>query len=1288
MNPETAITERLRAHAESSRAIAYTFLRDDGKADTITYRALYDGARGLAAELLDRAQPGSRALLLYPSGLEFIKAYLACMYAGIVAVPSSMPRKSRPSQRLAAILQDAAPSLILTTADCIQMIRAACSADESPACEFLATDALALGPGRELPPPDADTVAFLQYTSGSTGAPNGVEVTHRNIISNVTAIEKAFGFSSRSVMVGWLPLFHDMGLIGNVLAPLHVGFPSVLMSPSHFLKNPFAWLQAISVYRGTCAGSPNFGWDYCVDRIPEERKKELDLGSLEVAYNGSEPVRAGTLERFHEAFKGSGLRKESLFPCYGMAEATLFVSGGPVDKAPAVLHVSKTALEGNQIRNAAPGSDDARPIVSCGRISEDMNVVVVDPETCLPCSQRRLGEIWIAGASVARGYWNRPEETREIFQAYLADSGKGPYMRSGDLGFIQDGELFITGRSKDLIVINGRNIYPQDIEQVIEQSIDFVEPNMCAAFSIDKDNRESLAIIAEANRSLMRAAQLEQKETGSEADRIRVKNEYLVKLQALAGDICSVISDQFDVSVSSIAFVKPGTFPRTSSGKVQRLRCKRMAMNGQLDIVYVMPDSIFDRRQSREPAALYRNVLFDRRQPRGPGAAPPAADTGKSMPAASGIDRARSRQKADAMIEWFRDYAERRLNSRLIDERRTVPPYVVLDLGNKGFFGLQAPARLGGCELSTADLLRVMEQVAGVDLTLALLVGVHNGLGMRPIQRFGDEATLQRMMPDLASGRRLAGFALTEPGAGSNPMGMQATAVKIDGGWRVNAEKQWIGIGSWAGVLTVFAKAFGPTGLPLGTVALMMSEDTPGITQGPESMTMGMRGIVQNTVYVKDAFVPDSAVLGSVGEGMNVAQDAMMFSRLGIGAMSLGAMKRCAQLMVRYATRRSVSTGLLIDNPVTLARLEELTAAIHAAEALIHATAELVDRGETVPPEAYIACKTAVPEFLGQAADDLIQLLGGRGYIETNGAAQLFRDARVLRIFEGPTETLNMHLGASVSRHGESIAGFLSGTLGAPHVAELLTQAIADLEATAARFRSTFADELAFEQWTHFQAGRLATAAMVLAAAQKSAHAAGWAMRRFVDLRHAVLGWFDNRGGTLSSPALIDIISQYTASIGDVEQQLAGEAHGLDPVLRREQGAEARVASGSHPQAAHRSDRSGEAGAPDGGLALQPPATARSQATKQMIHDSVAKWLRAEKRRTVDKLDDGVSFSSLGMDSLGAITLTLELERRIGVELSPEIIHECQTIGRLAAYIDANISFAPEAEAAQTATRQ
>ena len=1319
------ITDRLRVHAvEARHKVAYTFLRDDGREDSISFGSLYDEALALAAVLLQHAEPGTRAVLLYPSGLEFVKAYLACFFAGIVAVPSSLPRKTRPSLRLTAIIEDAEPALVLSTDECMKIVRAACQAEGRPAYQFLATESHGMVPvPRELPAIHPDSVAFLQYTSGSTGTPHGVEVTHGNIVSNVRAIEKAFAFSSHTIMVGWLPLFHDMGLIGSVLAPLHVGFHSVLMSPSAFLKNPASWLDAASRFRATCVGAPNFGWDYCVQKIDESKKTGLDLSSLVVAYNGSEPIRATTLERFHEAFKSCGMREEALFPCYGMAETTLLVSGGPVSRVPVVLSVSRTALEGNQIRICPPDGEDAHQIVSSGAVSQDMTVLIVDPETCLPCSKRRVGEIWIKGPSVAKGYWNRPEATKQTFHAFLAESGEGPYLRSGDLGFLQNGELFITGRSKDLIVINGRNIYPQDIEQVIEQSIDFVEPNMCAAFSVDADDRETLAIVAEANRSLIRAVQLEQRDAGTKSDRALVKNAYLVRLEELAGNICSLITEQFGVTVSSIAFVKPGTFPRTSSGKVQRVLCKQMGLRGQLDIVYIMPDSIFERRLLREPAVAYQHVLFNRRQPREvpPIAAPDTIDhgPGAAEPAAPVLHRGveeilGSRQRADAMISWFRTYAERRLNSRLIDERRTVPPYVVLDLGNHGFFGLQAPLAAGGQELSTTDLLRVIEQVAGVDLTIALLVGVHNGLGMRPVQRFGSTEMVQQLLPDLATGRRLAGFALTEPCAGSNPTAMQATAVKSEGGWIVNAEKQWIGIGSWAGVLTVFAKGVDAGGMPLGVVALILPEDSPGITQGPESMTMGMRGIVQNTVYLRDVFAPDSAVLGLVGSGMQVAQDAMMFCRLGIGAMSLGAMKRCAQLMARYASSRTISTGLLIDNAVTLAALEVLTSSILATESLVYEIANLADRSETIPDEAYIAVKTAGPEFLGEAADLLIQLLGGRGYVETNGAPQIFRDARVLRVFEGPTETLHMHLGAGVLRQSDSIMHFLSGTLQAPDVARLLMTRVAEVVALASRKTSLFADAFGAEQWTNFQVGRLATAAMVLAAAGKAKslphsddqadRAIAWAARHFTDLHCANLGWFGDDHTGLSRDAMLGVIDRYALSIGDVEQQLAGEGQEVDALLRRGGANSLTIPAGSSAvtapavmqikkrdadqvrmderlampkkaapsNAGQRQARADEGAATRQNIASIAVGNPVTTGSRQRTVESVINWLRTEKQRTVNELGDEVCLTSLGMDSLGAVTLSLELERRTGVDVTPDIIFECQTIGRLAAYIAEN----------------
>lgn len=1241
------LTERLREHARAAPGrLAYTFLRDDGRIDEISYGALERRATELAATLAIHAAPGARALLLYPAGLEFITVYLACLLAGIIAVPATIPHKTRASRRLRALLEDADPVLILTRSDCEPAVKASLSLVEASNRVCLSTDQLeAAGDPAALPDIAPDMIAFLQYTSGSTSLPKGVEITHRNIAANVAAIREGFGFGPATVMVSWLPLFHDMGLIGSVVSPLHVGFHCVLMAPASFLKNPLQWLEAISHYRGTCAGAPNFGWDYCATRIDDEQKAGLDLSSLDVAYNGSEPVRASTLRAFSAAFARCGMRDTALFPCYGMAETTLFVAGGPRGRAPLMRTVSKSLLEGNQIRDASPGDPDAREIVSSGRVGAGNRVLIVDPETRLPVSSHRVGEVWVAGPSVARGYWNRPEESEAVFGARVASTGDGPFLRTGDLAFMRDGDLFITGRLKDLIIINGRNVYPQDIEEVIEHAIDFIEPNMCAAFSVEVNGQERLAIVAEANRNLVRAAaQLEKGLSGTEEQQ-RAKTAYLARIEATAQDMCKVIGQQFDVSVSSIVFVKPGAFPRTTSGKVQRSRCKELAISGQLELVYVMPGSIFDRRAARAAAK--------------PAAAAAPAPAVQAAPAAQ-ADHAASRASADAMISWLRRYAERRLNSRVIDERRSIPPYVVLDLGNAGFFGLQAPRRFGGKELATADLLRVMEQLAAIDLSVATMVGVHNGLGMRPLLRFGSEAQRERLLPQLASGRRLAAFALTEPAAGSNPMALRATAVKTAGGWRVKAEKQWIGLASWAGLITVFAKASAADGSPLGMIALLVEADNEGLVQGPEALTMGMRGMVQNTVLLEDAFVPDDALLLAPGEGMEAAHDAMLFSRLGIGALCLGAMKRCAQLMARYAARRTVATGLLADNAVSVARLQDLTSSIWASEALVYAIAAQLDAGAAVAPEAYVACKAAASEALGHAADQLVQMLGGRGYIESNGAPQILRDARVLRILEGPTETLYAHLGATLARPGNAAQHFIETMLARPALAGELAAAVARVAALADGAAMLFGSKAAARQWIDHRLGELGASAFLLGAAERRQQADGadglaasnavvWARRRFNTQLQALLSELAGQRPYSRPAALLELVADYARSIGDVEQMLPGEDQQPDALLRR--------AVAPKPVVAQPVP------------APVPVADKGSAATRAIIHECLLKWLRSE-RREIHALDFDTPFTTLGMDSLATASIAVDLEQHLGMPVVPELLFDHQSVNQLAAFLD------------------
>jgi acyl-CoA synthetase (AMP-forming)/AMP-acid ligase II/alkylation response protein AidB-like acyl-CoA dehydrogenase len=1135
--PGNTILDRLFRHAGAfSDCLAYTFLRDNGEAEALTFAQLAGRVRTVAEWLQEHAALGDRALLLYPPGLAFIETFLACLATGVIAVPAYPPRRHRAGEAFRSVIEDAQPRLVLTTRQTVPAIEAGLAGLGSP-LPILPSDEAEKRSGDGWRPPvlGPDTIAFLQFTSGSTGAPKGVIVTHGNIAVNEQQIERSFGHVSwsggeqRTVVVSWLPLFHDMGLIGDVLQPLYVGCPAIRMSPVAFLQEPVKWLKAISHYRGTTSGGPNFAYDYCVQHITEEQKKGLDLSCWKVAYNGAEPVRAETLDRFAAAFASCGFRPEAFFPCYGMAETTLFVSGGPHDKAPARVCVCSDSLEAHRLLPVPPTSRNARQLVSCGQLAEGTRVAIVDPETFVPCPPGKVGEVWVNSPSVARGYWNRPEETEAIFQARLAEGDDGPFLRTGDAGFLLDGELYLAGRLKDLIIIRGRNLYPQDVESTVERVVPFARANTCAAFGVEVDGAERLAVVIEADRALVQTAQA--------AEKGKVENgpSPAAQLLDLVGSARAAISEEFEVLVYAVVFVRPGTFPRTSSGKVRRRVCRAGLLAGELNVVHAW--------QAGGETRLH--------VPSAPSTGEAAAAQRTERRGLSAEERVASREKADQLIHWLRAYAEHRLNSRLIDERRCVPPHVILDFGNQGLFGLRVPRQYGGCALGALDLMRVQEQVAALDLTLAVLVGDHSVLAVRPILQYASEALRRELLPALASGRQLVAFALTEPEAGSNPNAIRTVARREPGGWRLRGEKRWIGLASWAGVICVFANAMDENGQPLGPLALAVRARTQGLRHGPESPTLGLRGIVQNTVSLKDAWVPEGDQLGAPGEGMRVAHDAMNFSRVGLGSICLGGMKRCAQLMVRYAQRRNVSTGRLLDNAVTLALMADLTGAIAATEALVHKVAEWIDDGEEVSLEAYLACKTSAPELLWKAADRLMQLLGGRGYVEMNVAPQLLRDARIFRIFEGPTEALNTYLGANVLHRDRAITRLLAEGFLAPDVAE-------DLRAAVEELRGQAAEGTLSAQWLGFQVGELATAAILRAAIEDRnrqsqgafADAVEWARRRY----QRALGTARTAAPPTAQTAslLVERAQQYAESIGDVEQQAAGEDDQMDSYLTRE----------------------------------------------------------------------------------------------------------------------------------------
>lgn len=545
---------------------AYTFLLDGETEEVnINYQELEQRARGIAAYLQSLNAKGERALLLYQPGLEYIVTFFGCLYAEVIAVPAYPPQFHRPMPRLQAILANAQATLVLTTKQIFTNVEKHLFAHspELKALQWLATDSIPGNLEKQWQEPilNSDTLAFLQYTSGSTGTPKGVMITHGNLLHNEQIIQQAMQHTDKTIFVGWLPLFHDMGLIGNILQPLYLGIPCFLMPPVTFIQRPFRWLQAISKYKATTSGGPNFAYDLCVRKITPEQRQTLDLSSWEVAFNGSEPIRAETIEQFATTFAPCGFRREAFYPCYGMAESTLFISGELKTNLPEIYQINKAALEQNQIVITAGQQENVRKFVSSGQGWLDQKIIIVDPESLTKCPNNRVGEIWISSPSIAQGYWGRVEETKKTFHAYTLDTNEGPFLRTGDLGFLQDSKLFITGRLKDVIIIRGRNYYPQDVELTVERSHLSLKPNGGAAFTVEVSNQERLVIVHEVERRYLQSLDINQ----------------------VVGDIRQEIALEYELQVYAVVLVKPGSIPKTSSGKIQRYACRANFLDGTLD---------------------------------------------------------------------------------------------------------------------------------------------------------------------------------------------------------------------------------------------------------------------------------------------------------------------------------------------------------------------------------------------------------------------------------------------------------------------------------------------------------------------------------------------------------------------------------------------------------------------------------------------------------------------------------------------------------------------------------
>ena len=558
---------------------AFTFLVD-GENEELnnTYAELDQKARTIGAWLMDRGMYGKRVLLLYPSGLDFIAAFMGCLYGGAIAVPAYPPRKNRSVERIEAIAADANASVALTTRDVLDRFDTIKAS--APSLEHLVwqvNEELDQSWANRWNRPDinGDTLAFLQYTSGSTGTPKGVMLSHENLLHNSLRIMQAFEITRSQSAVFWLPSFHDMGLIGGILVPLYGGKFNVLMSPVAFLQKPLRWLQAISKYRATISGGPNFAYELCVRKTTPEQRASLDLSSWSLAFNGAEPVRAETMKAFSDAFAVSGFRKEAFYPCYGLAESTLMVTGGMKFEPPVIRHFDPQSVETGSVVLDEKSVPDSRQFVGSGRELDGQDVLIVDPQTFEPLAPDQVGEIWVSGPSVAQGYWNRSDETDSTFHAMLklpaSASGPvgrwtpspGPYMRTGDLGFFDNGELFVTGRLKDLIIIRGRNHYPQDLEHAAEEASNLIRPGSVAAFSVEIDGRERVVLVAELERGK------------------RERTDVLAAFDAIRKRLAT----EHEVATEAIVLVRPNSIPKTSSGKIQRHACRRQFLDKSLSVI-------------------------------------------------------------------------------------------------------------------------------------------------------------------------------------------------------------------------------------------------------------------------------------------------------------------------------------------------------------------------------------------------------------------------------------------------------------------------------------------------------------------------------------------------------------------------------------------------------------------------------------------------------------------------------------------------------------------------------
>ncbi|MFJ8788290.1 AMP-binding protein [Streptomyces sp. NPDC102462] len=970
--------------------------------ESLTYAELDRAARSAAQWLRGRTAIGDRVLVSCGPGTAFVRAFLGCLYAGAVPVPVPLPGGfGRQEARTTAIAADTGARLVLTDVAGLPAVERWLEGERTALAGVTAVAVESAERAGDSPAWVEHAVApgelcFLQYTSGSTGDPKGVMVSHGALQHNLRLMRDSHGWHGGMTWCSWLPAYHDMGLIAMMLAPLYLGGTAVLMSATEFLKRPVSWLRLIARHKADISCAPNFAYDLCARRLTEEQTAGLDLSHWRYACNGAEPVDAATLARFAERFAGAGFSARALLPGYGLAESTLYVSGTPVDEPPTVLRADAEALAGGLVTEAAGRSGGAvRELASSGVVRGlDVRVAAADTGAVLP--DGRIGEIWIRGDSVALGYWNRPTETERTFRAVTAN-GAGPFLRTGDLGALRDGHLYVTGRLKEMIIVHGRNLYPHDIERELRDLDPAFGDLPAAVFASRPGGSVAEEIVA--------------------VQEVHSRGVPAETLATLARTARARLAQRLGVRVGGVVLVKPGRIQRTTSGKIRRTLMRTLFEEAELSTLH-------------EELAPQLRAAFRARGDAAdatPGGGARGVGHSAGVAAACGVGRDADEIRVPPVAEceaWDPYALGRELEVRLgdpgdgrrvfshrsiaqADQAEEFPADVCRELDVLGLPRWFVPARFGGELRSAEELSQLIRILARRDFTVAL-GHVKTYLGAVSVWLAGRPEQAGALAPRVCEGA-VVSLALTERAHGSDLLAGELRAERTAGGWRLVGEKWLINNAGRAEFVCVLART-GPDGGSRGFSLFLVDKArlAPGTWRSlPRVPTHGVRGADISGIAFDGAELPADALVGAEGAGLEILLKGLQITRTLCSAMSLGMADHALRIATGFARTHRLYGRPLAHLPHAARTLAEAYADLLAMEASSLVATRSVHTLTDELSAVSAVVKYLVPTLGDEVIGALRGLLGARAMLVedfADGAFQkLERDHRIVGIFDGST---------------------------------------------------------------------------------------------------------------------------------------------------------------------------------------------------------------------------------------------------------------------------------------------